>query len=69
MEMVAPQGPVYQAGTLSGNLYQSAGLATLTELAKPGVYEYCHLGLINWQKVFTSAEKAGVAGSINKLEA
>lgn len=40
MEMIAPAGPVYQAGTLSGNpLAMSAGLATLRELEKPGVYE------------------------------
>ena len=40
MEMVAPLGPMYQAGTLSGNpLAVSAGIATLTELSKPGVFE------------------------------
>ncbi|MAB80335.1 MAG: glutamate-1-semialdehyde-2,1-aminomutase [Planctomycetes bacterium] len=40
MEQVAPNGPVYQAGTLSGNpLAMAAGLATLHELAQPGVYE------------------------------
>jgi glutamate-1-semialdehyde 2,1-aminomutase len=36
MEMVAPAGPVYQAGTLSGNpLAMAAGIATLVELARP----------------------------------
>ncbi len=40
MEKVAPQGPMYQAGTLSGNpLAMAAGLATLRELQKPGFYE------------------------------
>jgi len=40
MEKIAPLGPVYQAGTLSGNpLAMSAGIATLTELKRPGVYE------------------------------
>ncbi|MBU1737489.1 MAG: glutamate-1-semialdehyde 2,1-aminomutase [Proteobacteria bacterium] len=40
MDMIAPNGPVYQAGTLSGNpLAMAAGKATLTELAKPGFYE------------------------------
>ncbi|MCL2337030.1 MAG: glutamate-1-semialdehyde 2,1-aminomutase [Firmicutes bacterium] len=40
MSLVAPAGPVYQAGTLSGNpLAVSAGIATLRELQKPGVYE------------------------------
>ena len=40
MMHVAPVGPVYQAGTLSGNpLAMAAGMAILDELAKPGVYE------------------------------
>lgn len=40
MALVSPEGPVYQAGTLSGNpLAMTAGLATLQELAKPGTYQ------------------------------
>jgi len=40
MDYLAPEGPVYQAGTLSGNpLAMAAGIATLKELQKPGVYE------------------------------
>ncbi len=40
MEMVAPLGPMYQAGTLSGNpLAVRAGVATLKELQRPGTYE------------------------------
>ncbi|MCL6088094.1 MAG: glutamate-1-semialdehyde 2,1-aminomutase [Actinobacteria bacterium] len=40
MEMISPTGPVYQAGTLSGNpLAMSAGLATIRILQRPGVYE------------------------------
>jgi glutamate-1-semialdehyde 2,1-aminomutase len=40
MEMVAPLGPVYQAGTLSGNpLAMRAGLATLPKLAAAGFYD------------------------------
>lgn len=39
MENVAPLGPVYQAGTLSGNpLATAAGIATLNQLKAPGVY-------------------------------
>ena len=39
MEMVAPAGPVYQAGTLSGNpLATTAGLATLETLLEPGTF-------------------------------
>jgi glutamate-1-semialdehyde 2,1-aminomutase len=40
MEMIAPSGPVYQAGTLSGNpLAMTAGLATLREWMQPDVFE------------------------------
>lgn len=40
MACVAPDGPVYQAGTLSGNpVAMAAGLAQLTELIQPGFYE------------------------------
>ena len=40
MEMLAPMGAVYQAGTLSGNPVATAcGLATLREVQKPGFYE------------------------------
>jgi len=39
MRQMAPEGPVYQAGTLSGNpLAMAAGLATLRRLARPGTY-------------------------------
>lgn len=40
MEMIAPAGPIYQAGTLSGNpLAMTAGITTLKVLKEPGVYE------------------------------
>jgi len=40
MQLVAPLGPMYQAGTLAGNpLAMAAGIATLQELRKPGQYE------------------------------
>jgi glutamate-1-semialdehyde 2,1-aminomutase len=40
MQMIAPAGPVYQAGTLSGNpLAMAAGLATLKELTRPDFYD------------------------------
>ncbi|PKH22786.1 glutamate-1-semialdehyde-2,1-aminomutase [Enterobacterales bacterium CwR94] len=39
MEALAPTGPVYQAGTLSGNpIAMAAGFACLTEIAKPGTH-------------------------------
>lgn len=41
MAMVAPAGPMYQAGTLSGNpLAMTAGIKTLELLQKPGTYDY-----------------------------
>jgi glutamate-1-semialdehyde 2,1-aminomutase len=40
MEQIAPAGPVYQAGTLSGNpVAVAAGLATLKATAAPGFYD------------------------------
>jgi glutamate-1-semialdehyde 2,1-aminomutase len=40
MSKISPEGPVYQAGTLSGNpVAMAAGLAQLTELLKPGFYK------------------------------
>jgi len=40
MEQLAPLGPVYQAGTLSGNPVATAcGLATLREIQKPGFFD------------------------------
>jgi glutamate-1-semialdehyde 2,1-aminomutase len=40
MELIAPAGPVYQAGTLSGNpLAMTAGIATLQALKEPGLWE------------------------------
>lgn len=40
MNCVSPDGPVYQAGTLSGNpVAMAAGIAQLTECAKPGFYD------------------------------
>src|SRR5687768_18356538 len=40
MDLVAPQGPVYQAGTLSGNpCAVAAGIKTLENLSAPGTYD------------------------------
>jgi len=45
MEMVAPAGPMYQAGTLSGNpLAMTAGIETLKELQQPGTWEALEAG-------------------------
>lgn len=43
MQLLAPLGPVYQAGTLSGNpVAMTAGIATLDLLGRPGTYEALH---------------------------
>ncbi len=40
MAQISPDGPVYQAGTLSGNpVAMAAGIAQLTEISRPGFYE------------------------------
>ena len=40
MDLLAPNGPVYQAGTLSGNpVAMAAGIETLNQLSQPGFYE------------------------------
>jgi glutamate-1-semialdehyde 2,1-aminomutase len=62
MELIAPAGPVYQAGTLSGNpLAMAAGLATLDVLSRPGVWDRA----AEWAAraaamIRAAAEKAGV---------
>jgi glutamate-1-semialdehyde 2,1-aminomutase len=62
MERVAPLGPVYQAGTLSGNpLAMTAGLATLEALSAPGVYDRLEaLGARLSAGLSAAAAKAGV---------
>ncbi len=56
MERIAPVGPVYQAGTLSGNpLAVAAGLTTLRLLRVPGVYETLERQSARLQSIFESA--------------
>jgi glutamate-1-semialdehyde 2,1-aminomutase len=69
MELVSPSGPVYQAGTLSGNpVAMAAGLAQLEALEKPDVYNHinamgekltCGLSLI--------AQKSGLKTCVNQI--
>jgi glutamate-1-semialdehyde 2,1-aminomutase len=69
MQQVSPLGPVYQAGTLSGNpLAMAAGLATLNLLGEPGVYE--HLERLSARLVDglgEAARSAGVAYTANRV--
>jgi glutamate-1-semialdehyde 2,1-aminomutase len=69
MNNVAPLGPVYQAGTLAGNpLAMRAGIATLKELSKPGVYEaideLAKKLVVGLRKAFNDA---GIAVQINNI--
>ncbi len=69
MERVAPLGDMYQAGTLSGNpLAVSAGVATLTELQKPGVYEQIdRLAVRLTEGISAAFRDAEVPGTINRV--
>lgn len=61
MALVAPSGPMYQAGTLSGNpLAMTAGIKTLELLQKPGTYEY--LDKITTQLITGLLDRARKAG-------
>jgi glutamate-1-semialdehyde 2,1-aminomutase len=62
MQMGAPIGPMYQAGTLSGNpLAMSAGIATLGELKKDGVWEKLENAVASLGSgVKRAAESAGI---------
>jgi glutamate-1-semialdehyde 2,1-aminomutase len=69
MEKIAPLGPVYQAGTLSGNpIAMSAGLKTLELISAPGFYpalaekvEYMTNGIL------AAAQAAGIAMTCNRV--
>ena len=69
MDLVAPAGPVYQAGTLSGNpLAVAAGLKTLELLRAPGFYERLDAlaeGLVAGLRA--EADRASVALTINRV--
>lgn len=63
MEHIAPQGPVYQAGTLSGNpLAMAAGVATMRELMKSGFYEVMEEKTVRLIRgLEQAARKSGIA--------
>lgn len=69
MEKVAPLGPVYQGGTLSGNpLAVAAGRATLEALRAPGVYETLERTSARLEAGLREASRAaGVAVSIQRV--
>ncbi|HEV2232982.1 MAG TPA: glutamate-1-semialdehyde 2,1-aminomutase [Terriglobia bacterium] len=69
MDLVAPAGPVYQAGTLSGNpLAMAAGSKTLEVLGRPGVYERLDELSAKLEAGFRAqADRAGVALTVNRV--
>jgi glutamate-1-semialdehyde 2,1-aminomutase len=70
MELVAPLGPVYQAGTLSGNpLAMAAGIATLDGIAStPGAYEQLdQRGSELERGLLQAARAAGIPMTVNRV--
>ncbi len=69
MELVAPSGPVYQAGTLSGNpLAMAAGIATLRQSDAPGFYGRLERLGERWRRGMREAASAGdIPFTINQV--
>jgi glutamate-1-semialdehyde 2,1-aminomutase len=69
MATVAPEGPVYQAGTLSGNpLAMAAGAALLDLLAKPGTYESLEVTSARLEEgLRRAAADAGATVTVNRV--
>jgi len=69
MEKIAPQGSIYQAGTLSGNpVAMAAGIATLEQVKKPGFYEKLDEKSDRLAAGFRKAAKqAGIRVSVDRV--
>jgi glutamate-1-semialdehyde 2,1-aminomutase len=69
MKHIAPDGPVYQAGTLSGNpLAMAAGIATLKELANVSVYKKLEKTTVNFVgEINEIIKKLGINANINQI--
>ncbi len=69
MSQVAPEGPIYQAGTLSGNpLAMAAGIATLQILKRPGTYDSLEKTSSNLAEGLAEANsKMGVDYAFNRV--
>ncbi|OLB24882.1 MAG: glutamate-1-semialdehyde-2,1-aminomutase [Nitrospirae bacterium 13_2_20CM_2_63_8] len=69
MKLIAPEGPVYQAGTLSGNpLAMTAGIETLKLLKKSGVYRQLEeRGRQLGDGLNRTAREAGIAATLNRV--
>jgi glutamate-1-semialdehyde 2,1-aminomutase len=70
MSMVAPLGPMYQAGTLSGNpLAMAAGLATLRKLKEPGNYKKLRALSRNMvEGIKEIIKKVGIKAAVNSVD-
>jgi glutamate-1-semialdehyde 2,1-aminomutase len=68
MDLLAPLGPVYQAGTLSGNpVAVTAGIETLKILKNPGSYERLNsLGALLAEGLRQAIKDAGITGCVNQ---
>jgi len=69
MEQIAPAGPIYQAGTLSGNpVAMAAGLAMLQLIQAPGFYDDLASRTVRLTDgILAEAKKAGVPFSVNRV--
>lgn len=69
MRLVAPEGPVYQAGTLSGNpVAMAAGLATMTKLRTPALYSLLEeKARILADGIASAAREVGIPLQINRM--
>jgi glutamate-1-semialdehyde 2,1-aminomutase len=69
MEQIAPQGSVYQAGTLSGNpVAMAAGIATLTQIKQPKFYEGLEkMGRRLEKGTEKAIEKTGVPAQVDRV--
>lgn len=69
MEKVAPEGPIYQAGTLSGNpIAMAAGYTTLKLLGQPGTYEELERKGARLEEGFLrNAEETGIPLQVNRV--
>jgi glutamate-1-semialdehyde 2,1-aminomutase len=69
MERIAPAGPVYQAGTLSGNpVAMAAGLATLDVLSRPGVWDRAERWAVRAAELIAgAAAAAGVPCRVQRV--
>ncbi|MBS3824148.1 MAG: glutamate-1-semialdehyde 2,1-aminomutase [Wenzhouxiangellaceae bacterium] len=69
MKMIAPEGPVYQAGTLSGNpVAMAAGLANLDLITEPGFYEELTANTLRLAEgIQAEAQSAGVPMAVSAV--